>query len=197
MFAALERLPHVKSAHYNSIGRPGYLEGTRVDLIDDVLVFAKKPNKRGNIKVYLLTGPAGTGKSTVTWEICRLLDEEKLLAGSFFFVHSDGGDLGTTKLVFPTIAYQIAALHPDFKPSIAEAAREFAKLPSGSQKAQIDSLIMTPIEKAQRERSNVATEHPLIIVLDALDEAGELVDFLSLVKTIADGESPFRFIFET
>ena len=140
-FTALERLPHVKSAHYNSIGKPSYLEGTRVDLIDDVITFAKKPTKKCNSKVYLLTGPAGTGKSTVTWEICRLLDEEKRLAGSFFFVRSDVGDLGTTKLVFPTIAYQIAALHPDFKPYIAEAAREFAKLPSWSQKVQLDSQI--------------------------------------------------------
>ena len=196
-FTALERLPHVKSAHYNSIGRPGYLEGTRVDLIDNVLTFAKKPIKRGHSKVYLLTGPAGTGKSTVTGEICRLLDEEKLLAGSFFFVRSGDGDLGTTKLVFPTIAYQIAALHPDFKPFIAEAAREFSKLPSGSQKAQIDSLITAPIEKARKKRPTAATEHPLIIVLDASDEAGELSGFFTLVKTIVYGGSSFRFVLTT
>ena len=147
--------------------------------------------------VYLLTGPAGTGKSTVTGEICRLLDEEKLLAGSFVFVCSDDGDLGTTKLVFPTIAYQIAALHTDFKLYIAESARKFAKLPSTSQNAQINSLITAPIEKARKKRPTAATEHPLIIVLDASDEAGELSGFFTLVKTIVYGGSSFRFVLTT
>ena len=60
-------------------------------MMNGLFDFARKPKSRGNnIKnVYLITGPAGTGKSTVAREICRVLDDENLLAGSFFFVRSD------------------------------------------------------------------------------------------------------------
>ena len=73
--------------------------------------------------------------------------------------------------VFPTIAYQLASLQPHLRKHIAEAAREFTKLPSGSLKEQMESLILNPMKKAQAKCSNQAAK-PIVIVIDALDECG-------------------------
>jgi hypothetical protein len=135
-------------------------------------------------KIFVIRGAAGTGKSTIAREICRQLEAINRLGGSFFFVQSDAGDLKSTKGVIPTIAFQLAALQEAFRPYIAKAARKYTNFESASPKNQMKSLIIDPVMNAQAECPWLATI-PVVIVLDALDEAGaDLVDFFDSLKDL-------------
>ena len=61
---------------------PECLEDTRVDLLRDIRDWATGSDRNA---AFWLQGMAGTGKSTVSRTIARWLDDEGLLAGSFFF----------------------------------------------------------------------------------------------------------------
>jgi hypothetical protein len=118
------------------------------------------------------------------------------LGASFFFVQSGAGDLGSTKGVIPTIAYQLAALQHGFRSHIASAAREYTKFESASLGDQMKSLIMDPVARA-RDRNPWLADIPVIIVLDALDEAGgDLVNLLKTLKDLVDAQYNIR-IFAT
>jgi hypothetical protein len=156
-----------------------------------------RPNPETTTPVSVLRGAAGTGKSTIAREICSRLQAEGRLGASFFFVRSDASDLGSTKAVFPTIAFQLATLQPAYRPQIANAAREYMKLQSGSLEDQMKKLIIEPVSKAQTVNPRLA-EEPVIIVLDALDEAGDdLVGFLNLLKYFVDAQNNFRIFVTT
>jgi hypothetical protein len=136
----------------------------------------------------VLLGGAGTGKSTIAQEICGRLQAMNRLGASFFFVQSDAGDLGSTKGVIPTIAFQLAALQHGFRSHIANAAREYAKFEFASLNDQLKSLIMDPVASARAKNPWLA-DIPIIIVLDALDEAGDdLVSFLKTIKELIDAQ---------
>jgi hypothetical protein len=192
MFLDLRALPFV-NASYKAIGDSGYLEGTRMDLINEILAWANALLSATSSNFFVLRGAAGTGKSTIAREICHRLHAENRLGASFFFIRSDTGALGSMQSVIPTLAYQLASLQPALGPHISRAAREFMKLQSGSPKEQMESLILKPCKSALNEQNS--SGNPIVIVLDALDEAGEdLGNVLAALKILLDSQSRFRVL---
>jgi hypothetical protein len=192
-YTDLRALPYV-NASYKAVGESEYQEGTRVGLISDAQDWARNSASRS---FFILSGAAGTGKSTVVRELFRRLEDEGRLVASFFFVRSDAGALGSMHSVFPTIAFQLASLQSTIRPYIAIAAREFMKSSSRSLQEQLQTLILTPLCAANRRISS-RSDKPITIILEALDEAsGDLDIFLDLLKVLVDKHPRIRILITT
>ncbi|OBZ65626.1 Vegetative incompatibility protein HET-E-1 [Grifola frondosa] len=166
----LEALPHA-DASYRSAGNASkstYLEGTRTALLDELYSWATgMSTDLQDRPVYVLSGAAGTGKSTIAYEMARRLEEEGLLGASFFFLRGSE-DRNSTRLVFSTLAYQLAQLQPILYPHIVGAAEDHLK--RGVQQQMefvIDELITGPLRKVS------STAKPSVIIIDAVDECTE------------------------
>ncbi|KAJ7850901.1 hypothetical protein B0H14DRAFT_2240685, partial [Mycena olivaceomarginata] len=74
-------------------------------------------------RLYIISGGAGLGKSSIAHQLCKLLDtpkSEPVLGASFFFVRGSG-DLESTRLVFSSLAHQLALSQPFLSPHIIRA----------------------------------------------------------------------------
>jgi hypothetical protein len=137
------------------------------------------------------------GKSTIMREVAYRLEKEGQLGASYFFIRSDVGALGSTLNVFPTIAFQLASSQSSLRPYIAKATREFMKSESRSIKEQLETLILGPLAAAQGDAPNTP-EEPIVIVIDALDEAsGDLDDFLKALEELVEKQHRFRILIST
>ncbi|PCH40838.1 hypothetical protein WOLCODRAFT_162585 [Wolfiporia cocos MD-104 SS10] len=167
---ALKSLPYKGDAEYrssiNSI-KNGYLQGTRQDLLSKLETWGKG---RGNDEppIFILSGAAGTGKSTIAHEFARRLNEEGRLGATFFFVRG-AEDLSTTDYVIPTIAYQLARSQSSFRHLITEACRRHVAYGARQDmELQLNELIVKPLKV-------IAADHPpVVMIIDALDECTEL-----------------------
>ena len=183
----LESLPHVDAGYRASTNaiKGGFLEGTRNALFAELDGWidggsSAKP-------VCILSGGAGTGKSTVASELAKRLSNQGKLGASFFF---DRGvaDLNSTKMFFSTIAYQLANwTKGTLRQPIVDAAREH--LTQGKSQAmqyEASALFHGPLKHANKES-------PVFVVIDALDECTqdasklmpEMLD--SLIAATRDG----------
>ena len=68
----------------------------------------------GKLPVYWLNGLAGTGKSTIAQTIAERLFADGQL-GASFFCSRDFEDRSNLKLIFPTLAVQLARKYPKFR----------------------------------------------------------------------------------
>ena len=193
LFAVIQRLPHAE-ASFDAANRDDYLEGTRVALLHDLQEWAESTDKSSHVCV--LSGAAGTGKSTVARELARRLSKKKQLGASFFFVRSAAGDAGTSRFVFSTIAFQLAASQ-DFKRCIAEATLQYLNDNKGHHlNGQLEKLILEPLKEIP------ASHSPVVIILDAVDECsesapGDLIQMFTLLKRLREIPFPFRVLITT
>lgn len=191
----LDRLPHAE-ASYEASAHEELLNGTRVSLLLDLAEWAESTDTSPSSRFFVLSGAAGMGKSTVARDFARRLDKKKRLGASFFFVRSAAGDLGSTRVVFSTIAHQLASFK-EFRPRILEASKAY--LQTGTSQllgSQLEKLIMQPLK-------DVSPAHaPIVIILDAVDECsdsanGDMMQFLALLKRLNDIAFPLRVLITT
>ncbi|KAF9646206.1 hypothetical protein BDM02DRAFT_3067586, partial [Thelephora ganbajun] len=88
----------------------GCLKGTRGAVLDEIEVWARDFDKP---PVYWLNGLAGTGKSTIAQTIAERTFANGQLGASF--CSRDFLDRRNLKLIFPTIAIQLARNCADFR----------------------------------------------------------------------------------
>lgn len=120
-----------------------------------------------------------------------------MLGASFFFNRGED-DLNSTRLVFSTIAYQLARYHPSFFEPIVEAVKAYVT-PGMPQAAQfeVDNLIIQPLFSASRRQERV------VAIFDAVDECTEkgqkqIPLMLQLLLKIATSvRFPFRVLITT
>ncbi|PCH37021.1 hypothetical protein WOLCODRAFT_53955, partial [Wolfiporia cocos MD-104 SS10] len=162
--AILSKLPHRDHAEYRSAineAKNGYLQGTRTDLLSRLMHWATGPEQPC---IFILSGAAGMGKSTVAFELAKRLDRNGRLGASFFFVRGDA-DLSCTTYVIPTIAYQLARSQPYLRSLIIEhASSHLSRGNLQSLEAQMQDLITQPLSDATEDCD------PVVVIIDALDE---------------------------
>jgi hypothetical protein len=162
----LSKLETAKEATYNSSAEGELsrcLPDTRTDLLKQVFDWvADYASKR----IFWLCGKAGTGKSTISRTVAQKLDDDGLLGASFFFKRGRA-DRSHAKLLFPTIARQLADLFPDIAHSIAAALDQDSLLSDRYLKTQFDSLLLKPLQNVDQDNISSAS---IILVIDALDE---------------------------
>lgn len=165
--------------------------------MEDLEKWADGDASMANYAMYVVSGVAGTGKSTIAYEFARRLEQKNTLGATFFFVRG-AEKLSTTRFVLPTIAYQLARNQPDLFPIIVEAARAHLRLGEHQQMDfQLDDLIVKPLKTVQ------ASHSPVVIIIDAVDECtnaaqDEVARLLYLLMDkIRDMPFPFRVLVTT
>jgi WD40 repeat protein len=172
-FFVLNLLPHVHFVGWDV--DKCCLEGTRVEIIDRIISWAKdiSPNVP---KVFWFTGPAGSGKTTITHSIAQKLHDAGMLGGSFFFKRDIAEQSDPTKVIV-TLAYEMASHNLAFKIAIAKVLKEDGFIPT-SPSAQLQKLLIQPL----------ITQGPteqMCLLLDALDECGTQESRKPLLKALA------------
>jgi hypothetical protein len=149
-----------------------FLDGTRRELFQELDLWSVGDSSCCDQKrFYLLSGGAGLGKSSIAHQLCTRLDLPKnkpALGASFFFVRN-GGDLESTRLLFPSLAHQLALSQAGLRPHIIGAAREYLKRGDRQQmKHAFEELVRQPLAAA-----SLVPQQPVVIVIDGLDECKE------------------------
>ncbi|KAF5328627.1 hypothetical protein D9619_011556 [Psilocybe cf. subviscida] len=160
----LHLLPQAPTASYDSIrtgGANACLTGTRVSILKAINEWARDPNP-SQPPMFWLNGLAGIGKTTIAHTIASELDADRLLGASFVFLRADD-QLKDARLVFPTLAFQLAQFNPQFRTGLVEVLKGDPNCGSKRLDLQFASLILQP-------HSAMSLSAPVVIILDALDE---------------------------
>ena len=142
---------------------------TRRAVLKKIMDWVKDPNK---VALFLwLYGPAGAGKSAIAQTIAELLEKAGLLAAAFFFSRNAAGRNDKTLLV-PTLIYQLVKSIPEICAYVLEALEQDPALFSYSIEAQIQALIVEPLNAAANKETlaPILFSRPRLIILDGLDE---------------------------
>jgi NACHT domain len=126
-----------------------------------------KWEKDNNAKVvYWLSGPAGSGKSTIAQTFAGHSDKKGRL-GASFFCSRDFQDRRNIRRIFPTLAYQLALSSPEFRDALIPILRDNPDICNDSPAQQFDILIVRPLQVAKIRTT---------VIIDALDECEDKLD---------------------
>ncbi|KAJ7598491.1 hypothetical protein C8J56DRAFT_848333 [Mycena floridula] len=119
----------------------------------------------GGNPVCWLYGPAGAGKSTIAHTVAERSDMLGSLAVSYFFSRRYADRSNLAKFV-PTIAFELSRRLPSLESAVNKALKKDPRLFQQRLENQLASLveIINPILSAK------APSHPLVVVIDGLDE---------------------------
>ncbi|QRV97936.1 TPR-like protein [Ceratobasidium sp. AG-Ba] len=165
--ATLDRLHTMQGASWDM--SRACLDNTRVQLIDSILRWIDAVPKRDSTSqptsatIMLLTAVAGAGKTTVAHTVARICADRNQLASSFFFDRETEGR-NTPRLLFSTIAADLSRMDRHIADRVITAIEENGSLPSAPISNQFVKLVLEPSR-------NVSLAKPMVIVIDALDEA--------------------------
>ena len=148
-------------SHLPGTGRPECLENTRVRTLQYIREWVSGTE---DSNILLLTGGAGTGKSTIATTIAETRRRSGHPVCHLFFLRGKS-DPST---VIRTISYNLAVFCPSIAKLVDAEVRKTGELSSATLKSQFDILLRKPLSTVSAEIT-----HPILVVLDALDECGE------------------------
>ncbi|KAJ7875221.1 hypothetical protein B0H13DRAFT_1483508, partial [Mycena leptocephala] len=133
-------------------------------------------------------GAAGAGKSAIMQTLSQRLEKDGRLGGTFFFKRGHPSRRNG-RVLFATIALQLAVNCPQLECRISRTVEKNPTLVDRSIGVQLRELILKPCS---------GLESPaLVIIIDGLDECGGQSvqqDILRLVGDSANQRMPLRFI---
>ncbi|KAI7205061.1 WD40 repeat-like protein [Hortaea werneckii] len=162
----LGKLETAEGATYNSFAEGEMsrcLPDTRNDLLEQIDEWT---TDRGSKRIFWLCGKAGTGKSTISRTVAQKLDDNGVLGASFFFKRGRAGR-SHARLLFPTIARQLADLFPDIAHAVAASLDRNALLCDKYLSIQFEHLLQQPFQSIDKRSLPSAG---MVLVIDALDE---------------------------
>jgi hypothetical protein len=154
------------------------MESTRESLLNQIMAWAtnERAQKDGS-NTYWIYGLPGIGKTALAHSICERLYDRMHLAGAFF-CRRDDPNLSELKSILPTLTYKLAIIFPPFRSIVAERIRTDPNLIPES---MIYSLFLDFIRQLHR-----VPKHPLVFVIDALDECGDSRSRPGILKVLTD-----------
>ncbi|KAJ6536693.1 hypothetical protein DFH09DRAFT_1401111 [Mycena vulgaris] len=159
---------------------------TRTQLLESLYKWSKK----SRTALLWLYGPAGAGKSAIAQSLCHKLELGGRLGGSFFFKRGHASRGNAMKL-FPTIAYQLALVLPEFKRAVVESVENDPSIVDRSLSVQLQKLIIEP------RRANIS-RRTLVFVIDGLDKCEEQPFQQEILRSIGNAiqqkQLPLRFL---
>ncbi|KAG1896110.1 WD40 repeat-like protein [Suillus fuscotomentosus] len=151
--------------------------GTRKGILSDIM---KWINDSGEDvpRVLWLSGPAGTGKSSIAHTIANSFIGVGGLGSCYCF---DQNEKDRHKKVFTTIARDLADRHPEMRRALADAVKNQTALKTTSDVIQQwQKLLIEPLGKLSESPVG-----PVVIVIDALDESGEVETRSNLLRILS------------
>ena len=145
-------------------------------------------------QVCWLSGPAGTGKTTVAHTIAAEYDERRRLAASFFLWRKTGDRDNINKLV-ATLGYQIAKKVPFAKDGmeanlrLKEDDEPLAVLCDRFSKTSLEDRLSKLLISTYADQAA-----PWLVVIDGLDECSSREGICRMIEWIRKNELPFRFL---
>ncbi|KAJ7618019.1 hypothetical protein FB45DRAFT_705394, partial [Roridomyces roridus] len=147
---------------------------TRRELLADLL----RRLDDQKVRILWLYGPAGAGKSAIMQTLCQRLRDSGRLGGSYFFKRGHP-TRSNDRVLFPTLAYQLAIFEPSLKSSISERVEANPTLVSTSIAAQLKELIVEPCRLA------AGCVHRILLI-DGLDECDGILVQQEILRSICD-----------
>ncbi|KAJ7660295.1 hypothetical protein DFH06DRAFT_393213 [Mycena polygramma] len=181
----------VKDAMHNSADRPpdpACHPGTRESVLDTLRAWSRDDSPHA--RLMWLYGCAGMGKSAIAQTFAAECQEDGILGASFFFRRGDPGR-GNWKGLFPTLAYQLAASHPEFGNALRQSIERDKLVFGQAMRHQFQKLIVAPFEPPQ------LALRPIVVVdgLDECEDRGVQVMLLSLIiEGLRTGGFPVRVL---
>jgi len=144
------------------------LTGTRTAFLDFVVNWVNDP---GSERSLLLFGQAGTGKSSIAHEIARRFDKMHRLTSSFIFLREEQSQYKPYRAyhLFTTLARDLSDRYPSFKTALGRIVKDNSSLRVGTRDygTLFESLILEPLK-------DLHIVGPILVVIDALDESGDV-----------------------
>ncbi|KAJ7922341.1 hypothetical protein B0H13DRAFT_1470488, partial [Mycena leptocephala] len=169
----------------DSFPQPRCHPETRTEMLDNLFKWATRGNSFRPI--CWLHGPAGAGKSAIMQTLCRKLQDAGYLGGTFFFKrgHSTRGD---AKVLFATLAYQLALNDDNLKPLLSQRMEDDPSIVGRDMDVQLHKLIVEPLRGSA----------PPLLLIDGLDECNGdhvQVQILRLIENVVSQHpNTFRFL---
>jgi hypothetical protein len=166
-----EIYPRTQIAGYQRGDRRGCLQGTRETILKEIESWAGDSTRP---PIFWLDGRAGTGKSAIAQTIVDRCDTHNKLASSVF-CSRDANDRGNPRLIFPTLAIQLAQKNPKARSILVSLLRSNPNVVYESLPNQVEKLIVKLLESA-----NV----PAVIIIDALDEWTDSISQSAILSAV-------------
>ncbi|KAF9556978.1 hypothetical protein CPC08DRAFT_710819, partial [Agrocybe pediades] len=188
----LRTLSSVDDARYNSaystaVKRRGCTALTREQILDDLKTWVKDPQ---GSKVFWMNGMAGTGKMTILYSFCEWLEDNKRLAGNFFCSRASTACRNLNNIV-RSVAYQLAHYSPAFRSQLCKILEEKQNPHMLNVGEQFKWVVAMPLEN-----SKDAIPDGAVIVIDALDECGDISATALFLKVLLSYATrlPIKFL---
>ncbi|KAJ7868120.1 hypothetical protein B0H13DRAFT_1635867, partial [Mycena leptocephala] len=159
---------------------------TRTKMLDDLYKWATRNSGR---PICWLHGPAGAGKSAIMQTLCQKLQDAGPLGGAFFFKRGHS-TRGNGKVLFATLAYQLALTNRNLKDLISESVICDPSVVARHMDIQLCNLIVEPC-KSFRDSAIVVL---LIDGLDECDNQGAQIEILRMIGRAVRQHSKLRFL---
>jgi len=167
----LNDIPYAASAGFDLEKK--CLEGTRVKIIEEICLWASG-TKNGWKNVFLLTGFAGAGKSTIAHSVAHRFRALNRLGSMFCFDRANPEDRHPDN-IFRTIARDLADLDAEWRQLLYPHIQTREARTTNSPEFQFLNFILAPSQGLKRSE-NLLAVGPVVIIIDALDESTERVD---------------------
>ncbi|KZP23567.1 WD40 repeat-like protein, partial [Athelia psychrophila] len=172
-------LDKLKPAIMDEFKRGVCLPNTRLGAIKSVTDWFSDSTDGGE-SVMWVYGLAGAGKSTLATTIARMMDDVGLLGASFFF------DRGITErnssTLIPTLAHQLAHFDAAIAAKVQQVIRDTPNIANQPLAVQFSKLL-----SAAALGDIPWSRGPVLVVIDALDEAGSVADRKDLMQALSGG----------
>ncbi|KAJ7690517.1 WD40-repeat-containing domain protein [Mycena rosella] len=162
----------------NASLRPECLPGTRREILTVVTEWLTVASETGN--VFWLHGVAGAGKSTIATTVSQYFRSLHRL-GAFLFFDRNNPTASSAGGVIRTIAYWMAMSNAHIRTAVCNVIAAEPSLVTAPIRTQFQKLLLEPFIEAQEH-----IRGPIVIILDALDECGDVNERDILISLIAN-----------
>jgi len=157
----------------------GCMVGTRDSVLSKFMAWVKDDR----MAILWLAGMAGTGKTSIAVSLCRMLrNDTAVFFGGGFFCSRSAGSIARidVRRILPTLAVLLAGMSEEFAEALAEELKNDQRLGHKPVDQQIGPLLSKPLAVF------ASLPHPIVFIIDALDECKDERELAVLLRLIAD-----------